>query len=63
LKYYYLTLRFFRWSSPGDEGVLGGVDEEEYDPLPALINGSWERRKESTVGDVAVIFNDFVDDG
>jgi hypothetical protein len=31
--------------------------------LPAFINGRWERRKESTLVDVEVIFNVFVDDG
>ncbi len=63
-KYYYLTLRRFRWTSPGDdEGKFEEEDEEEYNPLPAFINGRWERRKESTLIDVEVTFNVFAEDG
>jgi hypothetical protein len=54
----YFTLRFCRWTSRGDEGS-GGEGDVGYNPLPAFINGRWERRIESILVDEIVVV-DFI---
>lgn len=39
------TLRFCRWTSSANEG-LGEEDELGKNPVPAFINGRFERRRE-----------------
>jgi hypothetical protein len=58
-----LTFRFCRWTSPGDEGSGGDDDDVGYNPpLPALINGRWERRIDKIFVDdiVVVVVVDFI---